>query len=222
MTDWWSYRPSDFLLFSPTTYWRLFELENAAVWPLPLVTLLAGLAVLGFTFRPPTWSGRPLALLFGRAWAWVGWSFLWQRYAPINWTAGYVAPLFALQALIFVWIAAARAGCRLGTRFTLSALPGSLLLGYAVILHPLTALLAGRPLAGAEIVGIAPDPTAIATVGLALLMPPGVERWLLLIVPSLWLSASAVTLLTLSTWEGWVPIAVLGLTLFTVRRSPAA
>ena len=218
MTDWWSYRPSDFLLFSPTTYWRLFELENTAVWPLPLVTLLTGLAVLGLTFRPPVWIGRPLALLLGLAWAWVGWSFLWQRYAPINWAAGYVAPLFALQALIFVWIAAARAGCRPGVSATPPAFLGRTLLGYAVMLHPLTTILADRPLAGAEIVGIAPDPTAIATVGVALLMQPGVERWLLMIIPSLWLSASAATLLTLNSWEGWIPIAVLGLTLIALGR----
>ena len=29
MSEWWTYRPSDFLLFSARTYWRLFELHNA-------------------------------------------------------------------------------------------------------------------------------------------------------------------------------------------------
>ena len=29
----WSYRLSDFLLFSPRVYWRMFELHNAALWP---------------------------------------------------------------------------------------------------------------------------------------------------------------------------------------------
>ncbi len=28
MQEWWSYRPGDFLLFSPRTYWRLFQLAN--------------------------------------------------------------------------------------------------------------------------------------------------------------------------------------------------
>ena len=29
MSEWWTYRLSDFLLFAPRTYWRQFELLNA-------------------------------------------------------------------------------------------------------------------------------------------------------------------------------------------------
>ena len=46
MSEWWTYRLSDFLMFSPRTYHRLFELTNAEIWPLQIVTLAAGL--LGF------------------------------------------------------------------------------------------------------------------------------------------------------------------------------
>ena len=44
MSEWWTYRPADFLMFAPRTYWRLFELHNAAWWPAPPLLLLAGLA----------------------------------------------------------------------------------------------------------------------------------------------------------------------------------
>ena len=37
MSEWWTYRPEDFLLFSPRVYWRMFELHNAALWPLQLL-----------------------------------------------------------------------------------------------------------------------------------------------------------------------------------------
>ena len=33
MPEWWTYSLSDFLMFSPRTYYRLFELHNAAIWP---------------------------------------------------------------------------------------------------------------------------------------------------------------------------------------------
>jgi hypothetical protein len=33
MSEWWTYRLSDILPFSAQTYFRLFELHNAAVWP---------------------------------------------------------------------------------------------------------------------------------------------------------------------------------------------
>ena len=46
MAEWWTYRPEDFLLFSPRVYWRLFELHNAAVWPVQVPALLLGAAIL--------------------------------------------------------------------------------------------------------------------------------------------------------------------------------
>ena len=39
MSEWWTYSLSSFLLFSARTYYRLFELYNAEVWPLQIVTL---------------------------------------------------------------------------------------------------------------------------------------------------------------------------------------
>ena len=33
MSEWWTYTLSDFLLFSPRTYYRLFELYNDEIWP---------------------------------------------------------------------------------------------------------------------------------------------------------------------------------------------
>ena len=39
MSEWWTYRPSDFLLFAPRTYYRLIELYNVEWWPLHLAVL---------------------------------------------------------------------------------------------------------------------------------------------------------------------------------------
>ena len=51
MTEWWTYRPSDFLMFAPRTYWRLFELHNEAWWPAQALLLLAGSAALAWLAR---------------------------------------------------------------------------------------------------------------------------------------------------------------------------
>ena len=45
MSEWWTYRAVNFLLFSPRVYWRMFELHNAALWPLHVLTLAAGLII---------------------------------------------------------------------------------------------------------------------------------------------------------------------------------
>jgi len=39
MSEWWTYRPEDFLLFSPRVYWRLFELHNEALWPAQIAAI---------------------------------------------------------------------------------------------------------------------------------------------------------------------------------------
>ena len=57
MSEWWTYRAEDFLLFSPRVYWRMFELHNAALWPLHVLTLAAGLIILLLiAWRPATWA----------------------------------------------------------------------------------------------------------------------------------------------------------------------
>src|SRR5262245_66550889 len=104
MSEWLSYSLEDFLLFSPRVCWRLFELHNRSVWPAQGAAILFGLAVLIFLLRPRPWSDWLIAAGLGFAWAWVAWSFLWLRYATINWAIAYVAPLFVLEAMLLVLV----------------------------------------------------------------------------------------------------------------------
>jgi hypothetical protein len=83
MSEWWTYRPADLLLFSPRVYWRMFELHNAALWPVHVVTLVAGLAMVLVMLRRIRGRARWIALALSIIWASVGWSFLWSRYASI-------------------------------------------------------------------------------------------------------------------------------------------
>jgi hypothetical protein len=78
---------------------------------------------------------------------------------------------------------------------------------YAVFFHPLVALTAGRSIRAAEVFGIAPDPTAIAALGLAVLAQGVGIGWLLLVIPALWCIATAITLHALGTAESWIPLA---------------
>ena len=102
MSEWWTYRAEDFLLFSPRVYWRMFELHNAALWPLHVLTLAAGLIIiLLIAWRPGT-SARWIAFILAMLWIFVGWSFLWNRYATINWAAAYIAPAFFVEGALLI------------------------------------------------------------------------------------------------------------------------
>ena len=197
----WSYRLSDFLLFSPRVYWRMFELHNAALWPLPLVMLALGIAALALAILRPQQSGRPIAILLAVLWVWVGWSFVWERYATINWTAVYAAPLFAIEALALLMAGGVLNRLSFETRGACSV-AGVLLIALALV-YPLLAPLFGRPWSGAEIFGIAPDPTAIATLGL-LLMARGRSTLLLYPIPLLWCLASGLTLWAMADPQAWI------------------
>ena len=169
----------------------MFELHNAALWPLPLVTLAGGTAMLALAVLRPRQSGRPIAISLAVLWAWVGWSFVWERYAAINWAAVYAAPLFAIEALLFVILGGAFSRLSFESR-QVRGMAGMLLVALALG-YPLLAPLFGRPWHGAEFFGIAPDPTAIATLGF-LLMARGRSALLLYPIPLLWCLASGLTL----------------------------
>jgi Family of unknown function (DUF6064) len=204
MSEWWTYSLSSFLLFSPRTYYRLFELYNAAVWPLQIVALALGLAILILIWRGPAWCGRAVAAILAVCWLFVASAYLLERYDTINWAARYFAIGFALQAVLLAWTGVVRDRLRFDER-DVAARIGFAIVVYALAIHPLIAPLTGRPWAQAEIFGLAPDPTAIATLGM--LLATRRPRWHLLMLPLLWCAISGLTLWTMESPEApMVPI----------------
>lgn len=178
MSEWWTYRAEDFLLFSETVYWRLFELQNRELWPAPLVAVTTGLALLAILARRigygDAWAGGAVLLILSASWSSVALSFFGNRYSSINFTAEALVLPALLQAALLAGLAAfpSRAA---GTRADIPP-RGWLGLGlcaYAVLVHPLLPIADGRPLAGAELLGLAPDPTAVATLGALLILEAG-------------------------------------------------
>ena len=102
MSEWWTYRLSDFLLFSPETYYRLLELYNAAIWPGQILAIVVGVATLVLLGRGGALPGRLLAAILALAWLFVAWAYLYARYATINWAAPYFAVGFAVQAVLLI------------------------------------------------------------------------------------------------------------------------
>ena len=51
MSEWSTYTFRDLLLFSARTYDRLFEIYNAAIWPVQIAALLMGAAILWLLLR---------------------------------------------------------------------------------------------------------------------------------------------------------------------------
>ncbi len=222
MSDLLTYSLSDFLLFAPETYYRLFELHNAAIWPAQLVAVALGVAILALLRRPGDRQGRVIAVILAGAWLWTAYAFHLERYAAINWAAKHLAVAFALEALLLAWsgVVAGRLVFRVGRdiagRFGLG------LFLFALAVQPLLGPLAGRSWAGVELFGAAPDPTAVATLGL-LLATENRVRWGLLVLPALWCAASGATLWAMEaqTAPATPLAAVLSLALAALKRRAA-
>ena len=195
----------DLLLFDAPVYWRLFALENAALWPAQPVVLAAAVLLILWLLRGRQPSGRWLGPALGAAWLWSGWHFVALRYGSVNWAAPTLACGFYAEAALLSGARPLRPAV-----FVLRRAPGGLgLLAAAVLVWPLFAALDGRPWGEAEVVALAPDPTATATLGL--LACAERSRWtaLLCAAPVLWLALSALTLVTLGAWQGWAVLAAL-------------
>lgn len=204
MPEWWTYRPSDFLMYSPRIYWRLFASINEAWWPAQPVVMALALPLLA-RFA----AHRHAALALALAWSFVAWAFLWARFAPINWPAQAYAIGFALQAALLLAL-----GVRGGLRAVTAPLRrhgAAALVLWAVLGQPLLAPAFARPWSQAEVFGFAPDPTAIATLGWLLAVEgDGASRGLLRtawVVASAWLLVTAATLATMGTWQAAVPLS---------------
>ncbi len=207
MSEWWSYRPSDFLLFSPETYFRLFELHNDMLWPWQVAAVIAGLAMLALT-------GQPLALLFaGTAWLLTAWVWLYERYFTINWAADWLACGFALQGLL-LWFFAFDRELRPAEGHSRAA--GFMLVVCALFLQPLLPWMLGRPWQQGEVFALMPGPTVVATLGLLLALR---AHWLLLVLPLMWCVIDGATLWTMKAPAFWL-LPVAGLLTLVLRVLP--
>ncbi len=203
MSEWWTYRLTSFLLFSPRTYYRTIERYNLEIWPAQLVGIAIGLAIIALLMLNGATRERIIAALLAACWLWIGWAFHYQRYTQINWVAPWIAAAFALEALllaavggiarrIVLWPAA-------GREFRIALA----LIAIVVVGYPLLAPLNGRSWASAEVFGVAADPTALVTLAVLALVR-GRIKWVLLVIPLLWCLFTVLTLWAMRSPEAIV------------------
>ncbi|QDG50531.1 MFS transporter permease [Persicimonas caeni] len=208
MGDLSTYSLEDFFPFLPEVYFRLFVRLNEGWWPAHLVALLLGAAALWLAWRG---FGRLVGAALAICWTFVGYAFFLELYANLNWAGTYFGWAFIAQSALLLIIGAlggldrelGRAPDRTQNRpLDPAGWVGVGLVVFALAIFPLLEPLTGvQDWKGAELFGIAPDPTVIATLGFVLMARR--PRWLLLIVPVLWCAISGAT--------AWVMEAPVGL-----------
>ena len=166
---------------------ELFQRYNPAVWPGHLVAYaLALIALWRVIRRPGPTTDRIVTGLLATMWLWLGVVFF-GRYAaqfdPLL-SAAY-GTLFVVQAGLFVRAGLVGDRLRFVTANGAAGRLGWLALGYAVLIYPLLGMVLGHGYPEAPLLGMAPCPSTIATLGLLLLVRPPLPRHLLAI-PFIW------------------------------------
>lgn len=194
MPEWGSYSLADFVMFSPGVYERLFELENARLWPYQCLVLLTGVVMLVLQLRGQR-QQRIAQGIAALAWLVCAWVYFHRSYASIHTYSNAFAMLFVAQG----------AGLALdallpGKRAALDGHRGAgrsgiVIFVFAVFVQPLLLLLGGRTPVQTELFACMPDPTVLATIGM--LAARRTARGGLFVVPLLWSIYSALTLYTM-------------------------
>ena len=203
MRDWLSYRLSDLLLFSPRTYYRMFELYHEAIWPAQLLVLATAVAIIGLLWRDDERGGGVIAAMLAASWLWVGVMFHLRQYASINWAARYFAALFVAEAVLILWLGVMRRRLTFGRSHSAGRWWAAALFAVAAVLPPLAGRAAGRTWAQVELPGLTPDATAVATLALLVLARPRAPG-VLLVAPLVWCVIGGATLWALESPEAWV------------------
>ena len=170
---------------------------NRALWPLPPIALLLGLGVVLLTLRPIRNGNRLIGALLAAAWLWIGIGWHMLHFSRLDFAAPIYGALFVLEGLLLAWIA-----FRGRPAFRYRGGPvawGGLALAMLALAWPLVDRLAGLAWQSERVVGLAPAPTTVLTLGLLLLVA-GRTPWRLAIIPLLWTLIAGAT-----AWILWIP-----------------
>lgn len=207
------------LPFSQDVYYRLFEIYNKALWPVQLTALALGVMLPILARRWSRSRGRIISLVLAAGWLCVAWFFHLQRFAEIYWSAPIFAALFAFEAALLLWTGTIRGRLIFRTGSSQRKRAGLGIFLISLLVYPLAGLVPGLSWAQAEIAGLAPDPTALATMGMLLLVEDG-PPWLLLAIPLFWCAVNGVTLWMLGS-PGAISLLLAGpaVLFFALRKS---
>lgn len=183
MSEWWSYRLSDFQMYAPLSFERMLEAYNTWLFPGQAIALAVGVGLVWVVWRGQECEWRAALMLLGVSWFWIAWAFFHVRLATIDLAGPYYAYGFALEGMLLLW-----AGWKFRSKDPFeprSRLFNTIVISVAVLLLPLLAPLLGGSWKAIALFGLTPDATALATLGMVVMMT-GARRWITAIVPVLW------------------------------------
>lgn len=206
--------------YTRDVYFRLFDAYDDAIWPAHIVAYALCFLALWITLRSFAGSARLVAAVLAAVWIWNGIAFQMLFFSKINWIAWPIGLLFVIQGLCFFVVGAARN--RLDFRFAPDSLAGKcgiVFAAAALIVYPLLQSPLGLGWPGTGLVGVAPGPTTLFTLGLLLMVEIRAPVFLFA-VPLMWSAiAGAAGLVLMVPQDIWLPAAALLAVILSVFKN---
>ncbi len=206
--------------FSEAEFFDVFARYNAAIWPLPVVASLLGIAVIALLFVGTRTSTLAASLALSAMWAVNGLGYHWSFFSAINPAARVFAAIFVAEAVLLAVVPIIVRNFRLVVRRDLGSAVAVGLAVFALVLYPILGRLAGHAYPSVPAFGVAPCPTTIFTIGVLLAGPWRSARWLL-IIPGIWsvIGGSAAVLLSVPQDFGLIAALAILIAFAVLRRA---
>lgn len=173
------------MAFTQDEFFAVFAAYNTALWPAWTLAYLLGLVAVRLLFVGTRTAAVWVSLILAVMWAVNGVGYHWFFFAEVNPLARVFAVAFVAQAALLAVAPLPPPGFHYKAALDLRTVAALGLVVFAMVVYPIWSWRAGHAYPAMPMFGVAPCPTTIFTIGLLLLAPWRVARWLV-IIPALW------------------------------------
>ena len=160
------------LPYTSEVFFSLFDVYNRAIWPAPWAALALALIAFWLTLWPRENSGRIGSAILALFWLWCGAVYHLFFFTSLNFWAFGFAALFILEALLLLWSGVAKGRLNPVETSTKSRTAGLALMLFALAGYPALTWIVGHTYPAMALIGVAPCPTVIFTLGFLLSCRP--------------------------------------------------
>jgi hypothetical protein len=204
------YSLSDLTLYSPDVWLELFESYNKNIWPVQIVTSIFGLSLF-YTAAFAGSKAMKLAYLgLGVCWLFVAVAHHYFYFTSINWMAYGYALLFLIQGVLLILFGLFSRSTQVQQSLKIDKTISISIVLSAVAVVPIAGFIDGRLWNQLDLFGVAPDSTALVTVGFLVATQLN-YRWWLMIIPTIWMLFSLA-----GTWAIGMVQGLVGLSLVLI------
>jgi hypothetical protein len=190
------------LPFSVEQFFEVFSAYNRAIWPVPIVAYVIGVAALGFLYRNGRFADGVTTVVLGTMWLWTGAAYHWLHFASINPAAWWFGIAFVLQGFV-LFFAAVTQRLAFGRTDGVRGIVGLALIGYSTVIYPVIGMWSGHRYPAMPMFGVTPCSMTIFTFGCLLLTTKPVPWWVLAI-PVVWSIIGGSAAFLLNVPQDWI------------------